>query len=208
MSPSIVRLDSILEMSSDKSFWTSLAGILTGIAAVITAIASLIGVLYHTDIASSDSPSEVTPKTEPTDSPPTITRPESKNEDSENIQDDSMNIDIDFGDAVLAKWTDGCLYPGVVRQVRHGSVFVHFDFGSQKWISVFDIVQPAVPAEFSLQVGVDVYVQIEDVRSRWVPSTIMDVRNEQYYMIFDEGAACAPMAAHTWADVGRIVIPK
>ena len=44
------------ESKSDKSFWTTLPGILTGIAAVLTAIATLIGALSAAGIISFQSP--------------------------------------------------------------------------------------------------------------------------------------------------------
>lgn len=116
--------------------------------------------------------------------------------------------EIEKGDAVLAEWKDdGCLYPGDVRQVKGGQYRVYFGFDQEVWIAPEGVVKPVTPTAASVSPGVRVYAEVEDVRTRWIPSTVRDIRDERYYVVFDESADCRPRdKRHVWVGVDRIVL--
>jgi hypothetical protein len=186
---------------SDGSFWKSLGGILTGIAAIMTAIASLIGVWYQW----------VHPARHAT--PTTTVEDEAAGDAGKTAStaDPAAPTDVgrvEIGDAVLAEWQgDGCLYPGDVRGIKDGYYHVYFAFDEQVWIAPEGLVKPVTPMATALTPGVRVYAEVEDVRTKWIPSTVKDVRDGRYYLVFDEDAQCRPSdKRHVWAGVDRIVM--
>lgn len=204
------------------SFWTSLGGILTGIAAIITAVGGLIGVWYQLPSSNpTPAPLEGTHEKEPTqpdsgsmqglaEIPIAATDGEPSEQSPETDPAWSPTSGIEVGDSILAEWkADGCLYPGDVREIKDGYYHVYFGFDEKAWIPPEGLVQPITPAPDDVTPEARVYAEVEDVQIRWIPSTVRDVRDGRYYVVFDKDVRCRPRdGRHVWTGIDGIVMSQ
>jgi hypothetical protein len=211
------RLASAVQ-ESDGSFWKSLGGIVTGIAAIMTAVGGLIGVWYQW-VNPAVGPGRITP-------PPVVQlspkQPPGGTADGGMPQPEVIQAaraepveasvprggEIGIGDAILAEWQgDGCLYPGAVREIKNGRYHIYFSFDEEVWITLEGLVKPIKPMAAAVSPGARVYVEVNDVRTKWVPSLVRDIRDGRYYVIFDADARCRPRDKdHVWAGIDEIVV--
>jgi hypothetical protein len=197
------RLASAVQ-EADGSFWKSLGGILTGIAAIMTAVGGLIGVWYQW-ANPGVGPARITP-------PPVVSPKQPPGGTADGGMPQPRVVprgeEIGIGDAILAEWPgDGCLYPGAVREIKNGRYHIYFGFDEEVWLALEGLVKPIKPMAVAVRPGARVYVEVHDVRTKWVPTMVRDIRGGRYYVIFDEDARCRPRDKdHLWVGIDEIVV--
>ncbi|MEK6795117.1 MAG: hypothetical protein AABZ39_10090 [Spirochaetota bacterium] len=50
-------------------------------------------------------------------------------------------LKLDAGTKVLARWSDGKMYPGTIAKVVGRAYFINFDDGDKGWVSIAGIAQ-------------------------------------------------------------------
>lgn len=111
-------------MSEEKSFWSTLPGILTALAAVITAIAGLVGALYQADVGDGTDESAEAPAPQP------AVEPESRKLRSVPVNLDSAALDTTLVRLKLFARDRSPIGAGIANRFEHkaiGDAVVIFD---------------------------------------------------------------------------------
>jgi len=104
------------------------------------------------------------------------------------------------GTRVIARWTNGRWYPGLIDDERGASRHITFDDGDQGWVGPRDVTTDQDPRDDGggvLLVGAKVQGQWAD--GSWYPGTIEERCGQAWRVAFDDGDV-------GWFDASRLTV--
>lgn len=187
---------------SGRWSWLKIGGLLSGLAALITAIATMIVALDKVLGPSDGLRNDVPGQDPPGQNEPPFTTTVKEHSGPQPNPDQRLSP----GDQAVGLWPkNGCPYRVTVAKSLGGSYRVVFDFGEEESLPANAVFPMATQP---IEVGDHVFATGEELKGRWIPGTVIEIKEGEFHVVRDGQPTCEPSESHVWAEIEDMAIRR